>query len=143
NGIELSRDESRFFIASSGLRSVVSYSNRAPAEQLGSSETLAIVPDNLHWDRSGELITAGLIFDYEACNPYDEAGEFDLGLYASCARPYQVVTVEPDSLDSSVLAEGAANARFSNITMGVKVDDSLWIGTFAGDRVAYRELVDE
>jgi hypothetical protein len=41
------------------------------------------------------------------------------------------------------LARGPANPRFSNITMALPVGDELWIGTFAGERVAYGLLTEQ
>jgi len=38
------------------------------------------------------------------------------------------------------IARGPVNERFSNITMALPVGNELWIGTFAGDRVAYRSF---
>ena len=39
---------------------------------------------------------------------------------------------------TEVLAKGPADPHFSNITMALPVGEELWIGTFAGDRIAYR-----
>jgi len=38
------------------------------------------------------------------------------------------------------LATSAAIPQFSNVTMALKVGDEIWIGTFAGDRVAYQAM---
>jgi hypothetical protein len=43
-------------------------------------------------------------------------------------------------MQGKTLASGPANKQFSNITMALPVGDELWIGTFAGDRIAYRSL---
>ena len=43
-------------------------------------------------------------------------------------------------MDGRELARGPANPDFSNITMALPVGEELWIGTFAGDRIAYRNL---
>lgn len=141
NGVEVSADESIFYVASSGLRNVIAYSNTDPVREIARSETLTIAPDNLHWDATGQrLVTAGLDIEYAGCNPYNAAGEFELELYGACSRPYAVVAVEPESLLLTTIATGPASPVFSNVTMGVVVDNTLWIGTFGGDRVAYRAL---
>jgi hypothetical protein len=41
-------------------------------------------------------------------------------------------------MQTSVLASSPAQEHFSNITMALEVGDEPWIGTFAGDRIAYR-----
>jgi hypothetical protein len=43
-------------------------------------------------------------------------------------------------MQSRTLATGPANPDFSNITMALPLAGELWIGTFAGDRIAYRSL---
>ncbi|MDP5052510.1 MAG: hypothetical protein NWP69_01860 [Congregibacter sp.] len=138
NGISVSEDETRFYVASSGLRQVTAYTNSDAPVVLGVSEVLAIAPDNLHRDAAGALITGGMLFEYTACNPLDEDGEFSLSAFATCPRPYQIVSVDPDTLATTVVIEGAANPSFSNITMGVQVKDLMWMGSFGADRVAYR-----
>jgi hypothetical protein len=140
NGVEISADGQRFYIASSGLRSVITYSNATPAREITRSDTLDIIPDNIHRGDDGHMLTAGMLFDYPDCNPYNDAGEFDLAVFASCARPYQVVAFDPASSDLSTVAAGPASDVFSNITMAVLIDGELWVGTFGGDRVAYRRL---
>jgi sugar lactone lactonase YvrE len=138
NGIEVSADESEFYVASSGLFTVVAFSNSNPARQLRSSVELSIVPDNLHMGPDGSLITAGLVADDPECGNVRGPGEFDLEAFASCPRPFIVTAVDPQSLEVRELARGPANAKFSNITMALPMGDELWIGTFAGDRIAYR-----
>lgn len=138
NGIELSPDEATFYIASSGQRRVMAYSNAAPVRKVAQSELLPIAPDNLHRAADGRLFTAGLEFDYPACNPINDAGDFDLELFGNCPRPYRVVAAHPETLALTTIARGGASPAFSNVTMGLIVEGSLWIGTFSGDRVAYR-----
>lgn len=139
NGIEVSADGSEFYVASSGLFTVTAYSNSNPARQLRVTKELAFVPDNLHMGPDGNLITAGLVADDPECGNV-RGGAFDLGGFASCPRPFIVTAIDPQSMEASVLARGPANERFSNITMALPVGDEIWIGTFAGDRVAYRSM---
>jgi len=142
NGIEVSPDEDTFYVASSGLRRIIAYSNTTSPEILGSTDTLRIAPDNLHRDREGMLVTAGMVVEYADCNPFDDAGRFDLEQYGACPRPWDVVVTDPTTLATTTIATGEPRAGFSNITMGVVVDNTLWLGTFAGDRIAYRALND-
>jgi hypothetical protein len=41
-------------------------------------------------------------------------------------------------MQGRALATSLAIKQFSNITMALPVGDELWIGTFSGDRIAYR-----
>ena len=66
--------------------------------------------------------------------------EFDLEAFASCPRAFTVLAIDPSSMQARTLAASPAISQFSNITMAVTVGSELWIGTFAGDRIAYRTL---
>lgn len=140
NGIEASADEQEFYVVSSGLFTVTAFSNTSPARALRSSKPLAVVPDNLHWSNDGKLITAGLSVLDPVCGDVPQSQAFDLTKFASCPRPFAVLAIDPQSMESTTLASGPAIESFSNITMGLPVGGELWIGTFGGDRVAYRRL---
>ncbi|WOJ96204.1 SMP-30/gluconolactonase/LRE family protein [Congregibacter brevis] len=140
NGIAVSADESEFYIASSGLANVTAYKLGEAMDAMWSTATLPVVPDNLHRNSEGQLITAGMVLEYPDCNPYNEQGEVELALFASCPRPYKVLSLDPDSQAVSVVASNTASPVFSNVTMAVVVDGTLWVGTFGGDRIAYRSV---
>ena len=140
NGIEISADGQEFFVASSGLYTVGAYSNTRPARLLRSSIALDIVPDNLHFSDDGRLLTAGLKVKDPVCGDVLRSQAFDLDKFAICARPFQVIAIEPTSMQSTVIADSPSIQKFSNITMGIFIENELWIGTFGGDRVAYRSM---
>jgi hypothetical protein len=140
NGIEVSADGQEFYVASSGLRKVLAFSNSNPTRLLRSSEEFSVIPDNLHMGGDGNLITAGLALKDAVCGDVQMSLEFDLAEFASCPRAFTVLSVDPQSMQESVLATSPAQKYFSNITMALEVGDELWIGTFAGDRIAYRTL---
>ena len=137
NGIEVSEDGEEFFVASSGLFHVTAFSNTNPARVLRRTEVFDFLPDNLHMSDSGELLTAGLDLDDPVCGQVVQSEAFDLEAFASCPRAFTVWAIDPQSMRGRRLVRGAANAHFSNITMAVPVGEALWIGTFAGDRIAY------
>jgi hypothetical protein len=134
----VSDDGREIFIASSGLSQILAYSNSNPSRLLRSSKVLSIIPDNLHMDDEGRLITAGLASAYPACDDAQVSETFDLAAFASCPRPFSILAFDPQSMQESVVDSSAAQERFSNVTMALEVDGELWIGTFAGDRIAYR-----
>lgn len=140
NGIEVSADGQEFYVASSGLFTVTAYSNTDPARQLRVTDPMAFIPDNLHMGRDGQLITAGLVADHPPCGVIGDGEDFKLEEFAACPRPFIVKAVDPKTMEAKDIARGPANKNFSNITMALPVGDELWIGTFAGDRVAYRSL---
>lgn len=140
NGIEVSADGQEFYVASSGLFTVAAYSNSNPARLLRSTQPFAIVPDNLHMGSDGNLLTAGLNVLDPVCGKVPQSDEFSLETFASCPRPFAVLAIDPQSMQSKTLASGPANEQFSNITMALPVGGELWIGTFGGDRIGYRSL---
>jgi len=140
NGIEVSADGQEFYIASSGLLKVLAFSNSNPTRLLRSSRTLSFIPDNLHMSSDGRLVTGGLEIEDPVCGDVPISLEFDLEKFASCPRPFTVLAVDPQSMQDSVIASSPAHEHFSNITMALEVGTELWIGTFAGDRIAYRTL---
>lgn len=140
NGIEVSADEQEFYVASSGGGAVIAYTRSNPARKLRTTQPLTFVPDNLHMGRDGRLVTAGLVIDDPVCGNAGGPEEFDLEKFASCARPFIVWSVDPQTMDGKALVKSPAIEQFSNITMALQVGNDIWIGTFAGDRIAYRTL---
>ena len=140
NGIEVSADGDEIYVVSSGEFTFTVFSNSNPARRLRVSKPMAFVPDNLHRSNDGALITAGLVVDYAACGDVSGPEEFDLAEFASCPRPFVVRAIDPQTMTGKDIARGPANEHFSNITMALPVGNELWIGTFAGDRVAYRSF---
>lgn len=140
NGIEVSADGAEFYVASSGLFTVTAFSNSNPASLLRSTGPLTFIPDNLHRGPDGSLITAGLNIEDPGCGRVSQSQEFDLEEFAGCPRPFTVLAIDPESMQGETLASGPANQKFSNITMALPVGEELWIGSFAGDRIAYRSL---
>ncbi len=140
NGIETSADGQEFYVASSGGYQVIAYPRSNPARQLRASERLSFVPDNLHRDNDGRLVTAGMLIDDPVCGNLAGQEEFDMEKFVACPRPFIVRAIDPQTMEGTDLATSAAIAQFTNIAVGLQVGDELWIGTFAGDRIAYRSL---
>ena len=140
NGIEVSADEQEFYVASSGGYEVIAYSRTNPARRLRSTKPLTFIPDNLHMGDDGRLVTAGLVIDDPVCGDLGGSKEFILEDFAACPRPFVVTAIDPQTMEDTDLVRSAAMQQFSNVTMGLEVDDDIWIGTFAGDRIAYRSL---
>jgi sugar lactone lactonase YvrE len=140
NGIEVSADEQEIYVVSSVNFDVSAYSRSNPARQLRTTGPMALVPDNLHMGSDGRLITAGLVIEDSVCGNVAGAGEFDLAEFASCPRPFIVSSIDPQTMESKDVVSSPAIEQFSNITMGLQVGNEMWIGTFAGDRIAYISL---
>ena len=140
NGIEVSDDGTEFYVVSSGAFTVGAYTRSNPSRLLRTSRPMAIVPDNLHRGPDGQLLTAGLVLAHPDCGTIGGSQAFSLKEFAACPRPFIVNAIDPQSMAIREVASGPANANFSNVTMALPVGKELWIGTFAGNRIAYRAL---
>lgn len=140
NGVEFSADGSVLFTASSGLQTVVAYEYANPSRQLRSTQQLPIIPDNIHMGPDGNLITAGTIVDVPECGGMPAPSEFDIEAYAACPRGFMALSIDPETMAVTTLAQGGSNAAFSNATMALQVGNEVWIGTFSGDKIAWVTL---
>jgi hypothetical protein len=139
NGIEVSADGSEIYVASSGLQTVVAFSNTNPATRLRSTEPLPFTPDNVHMDADGRLLTAGMKNDVPECGGAP-GPQHDIETLSRCPRPSIAIAIDPATMRYTTLVETPAIPAFSNATMALTVGNQYWIGTFSGDRVAYGTL---
>lgn len=139
NGIAVAADGSEIFVVSSGFQTIVAFSHSNPARELRSTRPLAFTPDNVHVGPDGRLLTAGMKNDVPACggppNP-----QMDLAQLSSCPRGFMAVSIDPQTMQYRIVAQGAANPQFSNATMVLMLGREFWIGTFSGNRVGYGML---
>ncbi len=126
NGIEASADGAQIYL-NAYLGNEVRKIDRKTGERLATAEVRQ--PDNVTWAADGRLLvashTAGM-GDMMAC------GEIRQG---ACGFEFQIVALDPDTLAKEVLFthEGAPMGA---ATVAVQLGDNLWLGSFAGDRVA-------
>lgn len=135
NGIEASADGSEFYVASSGLHTIVAFANTNPTRQLRSTAPLPFTPDNVHMGPDGKLYTAGMANDVPECGGAPGANH-SIEILAACPRGSIAVAIDPATMQHSVVVQTQATAAFSNATMALPVGDELWLGTFAGNRIA-------
>lgn len=125
NGVALSPDGLHLFINSTlgdGLRRISlvtgEVKNRADLPSL----------DNAAWGSDGRLYLASLtapFLEMQACN------ELERG---ACPAAFEILAVDPVTLDSEVVYRGGGPPMGAG-TVGLRVGDELFIGSFAGDRV--------
>jgi sugar lactone lactonase YvrE len=127
NGIERSPDGRFLFVASylgGELRKI----------ELATGETVGRLglqrPDNLTWASDGRLLVAGVIDtigEVLACG----GGVVDGG----CGAAFEVVAVDPESMRGElVLAH--RGAPMGGVSVALEVGNDLYLGSFAGDRIA-------
>jgi hypothetical protein len=139
NGIEVSADGREFYVASSGLQTIVAFSHTNPARQLRTTRPLPFTPDNVHLAADGRLLTAGMANDVPECGG-PPGPQHDLTKLAACPRPTIAVAIDPETMRDTVIATTPADAKFSNATMVLTAAGQAWIGTFSGDKIARAPL---
>jgi len=112
NGLELSADGKWYYVAAWGSQSFfrLSRGGTSPARD---EIKLGFRVDNIRWTRDGSLLAAGQ------------------GEGASV-----VVKINPETLAVRELVRRADGPAFRGGTVAVEVASDLWIGSFAGDRIA-------
>jgi SMP-30/Gluconolactonase/LRE-like region len=126
NGLEKSEDE-RFLFFNSYFGSTVNKVDTTTGELVGSAAVEQ--PDNLTWSPEGELLAAShhaSIPDLLACQDIEQG---------SCGFRFQVVAIDPQSLETRVLLDHSG-APMGAATVALPFGDSVYLGTFAGNRIA-------
>ncbi|AKS43231.1 hypothetical protein [Wenzhouxiangella marina] len=140
NGIEIAEDGQHFYVVTSGGGQFIEFANTRPVAERRRSDRLDFVPDNLRRAPDGRMLTAGLVASDEVCGDVWDGEVFDLAAFAACPRPFVVRAIDPETFDGEDLLRGPRIETFSNLTIGIVIGESIWMGTFAGDRVALFEM---
>jgi hypothetical protein len=126
NGVEQSADERYLFVNSYFGNEVIKVDTET-GERVGSVEVAS--PDNLSWSPTGELLAAShsaSIPDMLACQELEQG---------SCGFRFRIVAIDTDAMTSRVLLDHAG-PPMGAATVALPLGDSVWLGTFAGDRIA-------
>jgi hypothetical protein len=111
NGLELSPDGRTIYVAAWGSQSFFRLS-RGIDPPRRDEVRLGFRVDNIHWASDGSLYAVG------------QAGE-----------EWTVVSIDPSTLDSTVLMSVPDTAEFSAGTAAAEVGGDLWVGSFRGNRI--------
>lgn len=138
NGLETDPDDRHFYVVAFGWHAVIVYDRRRPLKAERRIDMPGFMPDNVHWT-NGQLVAAGMRFDEPACGGLRRVidGEADKML---CHRGYVVAAINPDNGAVSTLAYGEPDPSFNGVSAGAIVGDTLWLGSYQADRLAYRKL---
>ena len=128
NGIESSPD-GRFVYLNGYFENVLIKVDTKTGQRVG--EVSVSGPDNVTWTDEGRLLVAS-----------HHAGTFDLlkclGIErGNCGFRFQVVEVNPETLTSRVILD-QQGSPIGAVTVALPFKDRLYLGTFAGDRIAWR-----
>jgi hypothetical protein len=124
NGIAASPDGKWLYVNAYGSREIY----RVPLSGKGerSSVKVDFNPDNLRWAPDGKLFVTGQFID-----PKAPPG-------AGTRHGWATVRLDPQTMTTSPVVKEPGLAEFDDATSAVQVGQTLWFGTFRGDRIAYR-----
>jgi hypothetical protein len=120
NGVLVSPDQRWLFVNAWGSHEIL----RVPLHGAGKTTVVKVdfSPDNLRWAPDGEIFVTG-----QFLNP--TRGGLD---------GWTTARLDPKTMAVSTLVKEPGYRQFDDGTSTVQVGHLLWIGTFRGDRVAYR-----
>jgi hypothetical protein len=126
NGIERSADGRELYV-NLYMGSEVVRLDRASGRVLARVQVPS--PDNSTWGEDGRLLVAshddGLL-EFAACSDLESG---------ACGFRFRILALDPETLEAEVLLEHRG-APLGAVTVAREVNGVLWLGTFAGDRIA-------
>jgi len=115
NGIVVSEDGRYMFVAAFGSQELVRF-DRSQNPMAKEIIPVGIVLDNVRWGEPGKLLTAG--------------GNAEGG-------GWSVVEVDAETLEVTRVGGMDANAAMQGVSSALQVNNTIWVGTFQGDRIGY------
>jgi sugar lactone lactonase YvrE len=117
NGVEVSRDGKRLYVAAWGSQSFFRISRgQTPVKR--DTIPLGFRVDNIRWAPDGSIFAAG-------------QGGTPPGMQTS-----NVVKIDPETLRVQEVLRHPNSAEFGSGTVAVQVGKEIWVGSFRGDRIA-------
>ena len=126
NGIEKSADEKHLFI-NMYMAGEVRKLNLATAEVVAVAAVAS--PDNVTWSNDGRLLIASHtdgFLELMACQDLAQG---------SCGFAFEIIALDPASMTGTVVVANRG-APMGAATVAVEFNGDLYLGTFAGDRIA-------
>ena len=128
NGIVTSPD-GRFIYMNATAEHSVRKIEVATGREIGRAEVDS--PDNARWSPDGRVFIASLARDitgedFGACVSIEQG---------ACSIPFKIVALDPDTMTIVETLYGSDGAPMGAGTVGLRVGDELFIGSFHGDRI--------
>lgn len=121
NGIEVSPDGRRLFVAAFGAHEVLRFDGFDGQPVIAE---LGVLPDNLRWSRDGRLTTVGdLVGAPQDCGA------------PTCPTGWAVYEIDPETMIARRIGEAGPTAALQCASTALRVGGEIWIGTCNGDRV--------
>jgi hypothetical protein len=129
NGIEVSHDGRYVFLNSSG-EDQVQRILRATGEVEATAEIIGL--DNARWASDGRLIVASIETEndeiFSTCMELMSHGQ------GTCPIPFRIIAIDPVTMAAELLYQSDGSPMGGG-TVGVVLDDELFVGSFSGDRI--------
>jgi hypothetical protein len=129
NGVAVSPDGKRLFVAGSGDETVVRLSLDDTSGDRAVIKT-GFHTDNLRWGSDGFLYAAGqrdTVPNLWACAPNTKQ---------RCTSPFSVVRIDPVTLQAREVVRHPGGPAFGAASTALWIGDEYWFGTPHGDRIA-------
>ena len=133
NGIEKGQDEDVLYVASF-LGNEVRRLDLKRGEVTGRAHVER--PDNLTWSTDGKLLAASLT---DSLIETMQCRELPVG---ACGASFEVVSIDPQSMDQFPIL-GHRGAPIGGVSVALRIDDMVYLGSSAGDRIARWRVVGE
>ncbi len=134
NGIEVSRDGKWLYVAGWGNKAVlrVSRGGSGPVER--QMIPVGFLADNLRWASDGQLMVGGQ--DVPAKQVFSCFQSHN----TRCIEPWRIVRWDTATMKIIPVISEKGNPVFGGATTGLQIGDTMFVGTFRGDRIAYFSL---
>jgi hypothetical protein len=122
NGIVVSADGRWAYINAYGTREIY----RLPLSGNGERKSVKVdfCPDNLRWAPDGSIFVTGQFINSKT-------------MEITALHGWATVRLDPQAMTTTPVVKEAGLKVFDNATSAVQVGQTLWFGTFRGDRMAY------
>lgn len=123
NGIETSRDGRTIYVAATGSGEIVRFSLHG-SNWRRERAAVGLAVDNLHWGLSGRLVVAGQVL-VSADGP------------STVFSGWKVLAIDPRTFAYTTLAQGDDRSPMRGVSVGLEVENGIWVGSYSGDRIAF------
>jgi hypothetical protein len=124
NGVLVSKDGRYAYISGWTTRSFHKYDLDSMRE--AGRADFSFMPDNLTWTPGGKLLAAGI---------KGVGGNCPAESNDPCIQGMVVAEVDPESLQVTELQDNAGRGLINGTSVAIQVDDSIYVGSFQGDRL--------
>ena len=131
NGVAISADGRWLYFNWFFGRSVIRVARAGGAEPV--TAPVDFLPDNIHYAPDGSLYVTGQNVDPQQLIAGCPGG--------NCQHGTTIVKLDPTTMTTRVIARLPPNATFSDGTTALQVGDTIFLGSYRGDAVAYMKAL--